>query len=275
MDEPPIALIPIEILEGEALSEPLIDLLSPLEVIVLGYHEIPDQTASEQARDQYGERAEEKLASIADRFRERDCEIETRLSFTHDSFGTIEQLATEIDRVAIVIPHQMDAIEDVLVPVRGDINAEAIASTVGTIVAPTTATVTVYNIAQSESAVEEGRRMIETVYDQLVEYGVPETDINMTVDRTDNVLESLIDMANDHDVVVMGEDEPGIMDRIFSGTSDKVAKRSLVPVIVVRRPPDEETIVEGETKDSDATGDEPDDNTSDSSAESAEADSTD
>ena len=48
--EPPKVLVPVEVLEGRTVPESLVRFLAPSEVVVLGYHVVPEQTPAGQAR---------------------------------------------------------------------------------------------------------------------------------------------------------------------------------------------------------------------------------
>ena len=64
MTDRPSVLVPIRVLEGESIPEGVPELLANAHVVLLGYHEIPEQTAPGQARMQFEERAQRKLESI-------------------------------------------------------------------------------------------------------------------------------------------------------------------------------------------------------------------
>jgi hypothetical protein len=46
-------LVSVDILEGEAVQATMIDAIASLPVVILGSHEVPEQTASGQARVHY------------------------------------------------------------------------------------------------------------------------------------------------------------------------------------------------------------------------------
>ncbi|MFC6737215.1 hypothetical protein ACFQEQ_13320, partial [Halolamina salina] len=95
--EPPKVLVPVEVLEGESLSVPLVEFLAPTEVVLLGYHVLPEQTPTEQASMQFEDRAHAAIDEIAAAFREAGREVETRVAFTHDRDATVDGVASETD----------------------------------------------------------------------------------------------------------------------------------------------------------------------------------
>ncbi|MDY7083395.1 MAG: universal stress protein, partial [Halobacteria archaeon] len=85
-------LVPVEVLEGESVPQGVVELLSNVPVFVLGYHEVPEQTAPDQARSQFGEKANAKLDEIVEAFEQAGAEVESRLVFTQDSNKTLERV---------------------------------------------------------------------------------------------------------------------------------------------------------------------------------------
>jgi len=53
MTDRPAVLVPIRVLEGESIPEGVPELLADAHVVLLGYHVVPDQTATGQARMQF------------------------------------------------------------------------------------------------------------------------------------------------------------------------------------------------------------------------------
>jgi hypothetical protein len=49
--------VPVAILKGETVPDAVVELLSTLPVVVLGYHVLPEQTAPGQARMQFEDQA--------------------------------------------------------------------------------------------------------------------------------------------------------------------------------------------------------------------------
>ncbi|MGM0718595.1 MAG: hypothetical protein ACQET5_15815 [Halobacteriota archaeon] len=119
-------LVPVAVLQGEAISEALVELLSSVEVTLLGYHEVPDQTATEQAHDQFNEQMQRKLTEYVDLFVEYDGTVTTRTVFTHDAQETFKRIAIEQNIGAILVGNPAPAIEQILVPVRGPVNLDPI-----------------------------------------------------------------------------------------------------------------------------------------------------
>ena len=118
-DDPPTVLVPIRVLEGQALPETLATFLAAADVVVLGYHVLPEQTPAEQASMQFEDRARSAVDDIADAFRDAGGEAETRVAFTHDRDQTVERVAADVGATALLLPNPVADVETLLVAVRG------------------------------------------------------------------------------------------------------------------------------------------------------------
>ena len=228
-------LVPVEILRGEAIPEALVEALAPVPVVLLGYHEIPEQTAPGQARMQFEEKAQAKLEELVRAFEDAGGTVATRLVFTHDPMKTFERVAVELECDAVCLLNPATALERILVPVRGDVNVTHIAELVGTLLVGGDADVTLFHVALEEEDRAEATALLESAAETLLEIGLEADRILETVVVDDDPLETIVEVADDHDLVVIGESRPSIRDRIFGDPSESIAAQTVSPVLVVRR----------------------------------------
>lgn len=228
-------LVPVEILAGETVPDSVAELLATLPVVVLGYHVLPEQTAPGQARMQFEARAQAKLDDLADAFVDAGGNAETRLVFTHDEEQTIDRVAGETGCGAILVPNPARDVERVLVPLRGEVDTARIAGFVVALVDDRDIAVTLSHVANSEEGVEAGRSLVDDAAARLREAGIPAGAIAAEVTVSGTPVEAIATTATDHDAVVMGEIEPSLGSVLFGEASERVAARSLGPVVVVRR----------------------------------------
>lgn len=227
-------LVPIRILENPSLPHGLVELLEPVQVVLLGYYEVPDQTAPGQARLQFEDRAEDALQEMVTEIETEGGTVETRLVFTDDREKTFDRVADETGADAILLSNPAASVESLLVPVRSDANVAGIAGFLGALVADRPIGVRLYHAAGDDEAVDPAERLLSRVADALVDAGIPDSSVTTRVDRTDDRLEGIAEAAENHDAVVMGETRPSIASFVFGEFSERVANRSLDPVLVVR-----------------------------------------
>lgn len=221
-------VVPVAVLEGESVPLGLMELLGTMDVTVLGYHVLPEQTPPDQARLQYEERANEALTDVTEEFRKAGGEADFRLVFTQDKHQTVRRVADENDARAFVITGATGDVDRLLVPLSGDVGTERILSFVAELVGGREIGVTLLLVTDDETA---GRALLEAAADELTAAGL-EVATELAVDTPS--FEALIGAVPDHDAIVMGEHAPSLQSFLFGEVTERVAAESVGPVLVVR-----------------------------------------
>lgn len=227
-------LVPLAALQGETLSEATAEVLSSADVVLVGYHELPDQTATEQARDQYESRLSRRLDEYASLFEETN-PVRRRTVFTHNPQQTIERIAIEEQATAILLANPAPSIQRVLVAIRGPVNLEQLTSTTADIVAETDCEICLYHAARPKADPEAGHQLLATATDQLIEAGVDPDRITTQLEVTRSPLRAVTTAADDSEFVIIGERKPSLVDHIFGDVADRLAAATAGPVLVVRK----------------------------------------
>lgn len=235
MSDRPTILLPVRILEGESLPEGVPALLAEAHVVLLGYHEIPEQTAPGQARMQFEERAMDRLDELQGLLEAAGATVERRLVFTHDGQQTIDRTIYEHDCLAVLDPEATAAVEEVLVAVRGSIGLERLARTVAGLFERTDAAITLYHVAESGETETEGEELLSALGAALRERGIDAERILTRIEVDGDPPTAIGDAGRAADVVVMGETDPSLATFVFGMPSEKVAERFHGPVLVVQR----------------------------------------
>lgn len=237
-------LIPIEILRGQDVPESVIDSFASTSVVLLGYHEIPEQTAPGQARMQFEEQAQSALEDFETVFAEAGCDVSTRLVFTQDPMKTFERVAAELECDSVLVLNPAPVLEQILVAISETVNVEHIARLVGDVMADSDVEVTLYHITPDNEKRERGEEILETAAETLEASGIDRDRLVKAVVVDDEPLEALLEAAEGYHLVVVGESKPTIRDRIWGDISETIAEQTVNPVLVVRRDylevPDEE-----------------------------------
>lgn len=226
-------LVPVDILAGQVVPETIIDAIASIPVVVLGYHEIPDQTPTDQARMAYETRARAELDELIGVFKDAGCDVTTRLVFTHDRFKTFERAAVELRCDGILILNPAPVLESVLVAIRGDTNIDYIARLLAGVLAGTTIDVTLFHVVGDDKERERGVHSLESAKTNLIEHDV-ERDRIETVVADGRPTDAILMAASDHDMLVMGESRPSIRRHIFRDRAARIARRTIDPVLVIR-----------------------------------------
>jgi nucleotide-binding universal stress UspA family protein len=224
-------VVPVAVLENEAVPFGLMNLLGTTDVTVLGYHVLPEQTPPDQARHQYEERANAALADIAEEFRAAGGAADYRLVFTADRQKTLRRVADEVDARAYAITGTTGTVDRLLVSLSGDVAADRILAFVTELVGDRPIDVTLLRVAS-----DEGATPLENARSRLAEAGI---DARTILAEETGPLDALLAAVPDHDAIVMGEQAPSLQSFLFGDVTDRVAAESVGPVLVVRRPPSE------------------------------------
>ena len=227
-------LVPVDVLGGESVPSTVIEALASVPVVLLGYREIPDQTATEQARAEFGDRARVKLDELASAFEAAGCPVTTRLVFTHDRFETFERVALADGCDAVLLPNPAPGLERVLVAIRGGVNVEYIVELVAAVFADTEVGVTIFHVAESDADRDRKREALDEAAATLVERGIGRDRIDVTVAIDGSPTDAIVDAADDHDLLVVGESRPSIRRFIFRDRAKRIARRTVDPVLVIR-----------------------------------------
>ena len=232
----PTVLVPIRILEGESIPEGVPAMLANAHVVLLGYHEIPEQTAPGQAQLQFEDEARARLADLEALFEDAGATVEPRLVFTHGPQKTIDRQIYEHGAIAVLVPDAVPVVETVLVAVRGTVGVDRLARLVAGLFAGTDVTLRLLHVAAADETDEDAGTLLEGVRDHLEDLGVASEDIETNIERDEAPLDSIVAASEDADVVVMGETDPSIATFFFGLPADSVAERFPGPVLVVQRP---------------------------------------
>jgi len=230
----PTVLVPVKVLEGQALPETLATFLAPADVVVLGYHVLPEQTPAEQASLQFEERAQSAVENVARAFREAGGEAEARVAFTHDRDQTVERVATEVGATAVLLPNPVGEVDDLLVAVRGAIDADRLAALVATLIGAGTQRVTVLGVT-SEGADVDAEAAVADVRERLRTRGVSADRIATETAAVERPVADIVARSGEFDAIVMGESEETLWSFLVGEETERVAEGAIAPVLVVRR----------------------------------------
>jgi len=237
---PPVSeatvLVSVDARDPEEPSDGLIRLLGPHSLVLLGYWQVPDQSTTGQLREQFGEEATATLESLAARFADAGADVTTQVVFTHDWSETVERVATEHDVDALFTEDPFRGeLDRVLVPLRGDDNLERIVGFVALLLRESHAEVTLFNVADTEGDAQTGEFILRGACDRLEEEGVDADRLEWRQERADSAQAAIVDAASEYGLIVVGESDPSLRERILGGVTNRVIANSPVPVLIVRR----------------------------------------
>jgi nucleotide-binding universal stress UspA family protein len=232
----PTILVPVDASDTVEPPTALVELLRPHELVVLGYYPVTDQTSTDQARDEFGAETEEAIQAIADRFAERGGGAESVVVFTHNRSKTIDNVAAEYDVDAVLTPGAVgDRLERILVPLRGDENLDRILGFVGVLLRERDATVTLFNVVESEEDASHGELLVRGAADTLAEdEDVDPSRVDWRQERDSSPSAAISKASKEYDLLIVGESQPSLTERILGRVTDQVIEQSADPLLIVR-----------------------------------------
>jgi Universal stress protein family. len=226
-------LVPFELPDSEPVSPAIVETLEAMEVVVLGHYGLPEQTPPPAARDQFETDARAELGSLARPFESTDVSVTTRLVFGKAREKTVDRVALEEHCDVILTPGQVGEIQRLFVPLRGKEQFDRILSLVDELLTATDASVTLFHERDASDRLP-GREILEDATDRLVEMGVDPDRLNQRLSEDDNVKQSIVDLAETFDLLVLGETEPSLRERILGTVPAQVTADTEDPALVVR-----------------------------------------
>ncbi|WGI17468.1 hypothetical protein [Methanonatronarchaeum sp. AMET-Sl] len=219
-------LIPIEVVKKESVSEGIINLLSDMEVILLGIHEIPEQTAASQASSQYKDKVEVVLENIKKSFDEAGATTQTRQAFTHNKKETIERIEKEEKVDATILLNPLPPYQKVLIVYRYLENLEKSGEFIN-------------QLGLKEP--EVGLMLVdpeETTLDQgvstLMEHGIKLENITERIEiNRENLVKEIEKRSPEYGLLIIGKIGKSLKDLILGDMAGKIKEATYGPVILI------------------------------------------
>lgn len=234
MPDRPRILVPLRVLEGESIPEGVPELLTNAHVVLLGYHVVPDQTATEQARYQFEDQATRRLNDFTAILEHAGATVDSQLVFTHDEQTTIDRVTDEHDCLAVLIPNATRPIENVLVAIRGIVGIDRFVRLVSGLFATIDVNITLYHVGEEDETDADVETLLDGVATRLSEEEISSDAIDIQISREGSPQEMIVDTSDNYDAIVMGESDPSVTTFLFGMTADQVAKQFLGPVFVIQ-----------------------------------------
>jgi nucleotide-binding universal stress UspA family protein len=227
-------LVPVDVSTAEPPALEVIDHLGEVEVVLLGYFPVPDQAEPALVRDQHGAEAAARLDAVA---AEHGRPTDT-LVFTHDREATIDRIADEYDCDAVLTSggsaDRAAGVERVLVPLRGDVNLDRILTVVADLLLAGEETATLFHAVPADADSSQGELLLEGAADRLVERGVDRDRIDWQLSEGGDASDDIAALGAEYDLVVLGETEPSLVDRIIGGLLGDIVDALETPALIVR-----------------------------------------
>ena len=227
-------LVPVDVSDPEPPDNGILDHLRPVDVVVLGYYMVPKQTAPAHLKEDHEAEAAERLDAVVAAIDATDHEVAGVLVFTKDRQDSIDRVADQHDCDAVFVPGETGSIERILVPLRGDVNLDRIVSLVADLERTSDASITLFHSVTGGADPSQGEFILRGAVDRLADEGISRTRIRWELSESGDPQREIAALADEHDLVILGETEPSLRERIIGTVLTPILDSIEVPAIVVR-----------------------------------------
>jgi nucleotide-binding universal stress UspA family protein len=158
-----------------------------------------------------------------------DCQTKRVFGKARDK--TIDRVAVEEECDVILTSGDADEITQILVPLRGERNFDRILSFTEELLTGTGAAVTLFHRGEESDRIP-GEEILSDATDRLIQAGVDADRISQRLSEDDDTTQSIVDLGEEFDVLVLGETEPSLRDQIFGNVPAQVTADTDDPAFV-------------------------------------------
>ena len=223
-------LVPVDISDPNPPKLDVLDVLRPFDVVLLGYFPVPDQAEPAMIKHEYEAESAARLADIA----AGRADLTEVLVFTHDREATVDRIAEAYDCDAVVTAGDIEDLGRILVALRGDINLTRIVSVVANLLRGSDATVTFLHAVDEGTEASDGASLLKSTVERVIEQGIEEDRIDWQLVTDGDPRETILEIEADYDLVVLGETDPSLRERIIGAFLSSLLDELERPALIVR-----------------------------------------
>jgi hypothetical protein len=233
--EHPKLLVLVDASAPDELPLEFVDLLCPMDIVVLGVYPVPDQTPPEQLRDEYQEEAKAAIEPAVQTFATRCTDVESVLVFTRDRVQTTDRVANDYDCDAVLVPGEVERLDRILISLKDERNMFDVLEVVSLLAAAGDPEVTLFHAESVERDSAKSELYLRGATDWLTEHGIERERISWEEPAEETQESDLVELAKEHDFVITGESDPGIRERVVGDMPDRIHEQTGKPVLTVRK----------------------------------------
>lgn len=235
--EKPKIIVTMDVDDPDPVPEALIRSFRDLELLVLAYKKVPEQTSPEQSREEFEEEAKNTVDKILEEMEDLDIHVRSKLVFTPDLAETTHQYAEEEDSHAVLKPSPIETVERLLVPVYAKEQISTRWATILKDLAHSSDLPLSLIILTSRESESEEEKDIEKLKNQaLIELkraGLSDKKIRSKTVDVENVSEAVQKLSEDGDLVILGESSPTERESFFKTLHEEIEEASSSPILTI------------------------------------------
>lgn len=233
----PRILVPMEIPDFTPLPAALINAFRDLELMILGYNIVPEQTSPEQSREEFEEEATENLEQIIHDMKARHIDVEQKLIFTPDLAKSVNQYIEDKNCHAILTAQPIDEVKRLLVPLYSKKQiTPRLATVLYDLVQSNRLPVSIILLTSGEKESEQHEDVLqlrEEAISQLNRVGIDDEQIRINKAKVPDIAKAVQKLSGEDDVIILAEADPSKRGSLLDTVHDEIQDAVSCPVLVV------------------------------------------
>lgn len=233
----PRILVPVELPDPAGISPALLKPFKDLELLILGYKEVTEQTSPGQSREELDDKEREALKAITDNIRSQGYNVEENVIFTPSLPETVDRYIEEESCNAVLTAKEVSGIERLLVPVYNQDQLNKRLSTIlYELASSSSLPVSLVNMSSSESESEHKEQELSLelrAKSLLREAGLSEDQIHSRTLQVDDITEAVEQLSSEDDLVILGEAGTSDRQSFFDTLHNRISTAVNCPVLAI------------------------------------------
>jgi len=227
-------LVSVDVSTNTQPARSLVDLCRSVDVVLIGYYPDRGQVAPTEVRQDRKSEVASSLREMADTFRDGGVGVTETLAFAYYRQNSIDYAAKKHGCDAVLSLGGAERIERILAPIRGETNLKRIVGLLGAAMRDSDAEVTFFHAVTEHGDPGHGEFLIRGAADRLTQAGIDRDRIGWQLSEDASPGDEIVELGAEHDLIVLGETEPSLRDRIFGSVQTRIVDEVDAPTFVVR-----------------------------------------
>ena len=241
----PSVLMPVAVPEPDPVPEGLLKIFNRLDLMVLGYKQIPEQANPEQSREKFEEEAQEAVDKVVQECKGYGIDVKSNLVFTPSITKTVNRYLDEQNYQTVLTLKPINSVKRLVVPIyhRDQINRR-MATVLHDLAVSSHLPVTLVIMSSGEKEAEtaEHQESIKALAIQQLELsGLHRKQINLQTAEVTGIAEAVSQFTEENDLVILAESSSTDRDSFFNTIHEEIEDKMECPVLVVLREKREES----------------------------------
>mgnify|MGYP005820103601 CR=1 FL=1 len=236
----PRILLPVSLPQEESIPLGILKGFTDLEILLLGYKKLPEQTSPKQYKEEEGEETRGELDKVKKELEEESFDVQTELVFTRDVSKTIDNVILEHDCQALFVVKPISELKRLLIPVY-DINqiSKRFATVIYELTSASKLEANLLFLGDPEDSDEDERESTDTsamkkeALRQLEIAGVDKTQIRSNSIKVDDISEAVKDKVESQDLVILVEANAKNRESFINNIREEISSKIDSPLLVV------------------------------------------